>query len=163
VSKNKEVPFLKALIELLQGHAVQYSDGRTEPFVSVSLGKLTPGYGYPRVAVVPLGPQFITEVLGGQRLSRKGRYVGVTIEIHYEHHDEEQGVLDMSDILWGVVDAILDNPRLGGAESIQLGEIDYAYAIKDEKLEDGTPANEIPDWGYKGVALLPVYAEYRYT
>ena len=164
MSQNPEVRFVRALEQVLKGLTITYTDQGSreapEPFVAVTIGGVGDAVGYPVASIIPLGPQFRTERLGPQTLSRKTREVGVGIELHYEHADKEMGILNMSDILWTVVEAILAQPRLGGAESIEIGVVDYAYSFADE-LEG--EENQIPDWGYKGVAIIPVYAQFKYS
>lgn len=158
---NKENLLLDELRSLLKDVEVEYFDGTKETFADVHIGSLPDSVGYPVVTLIPIGPVFSAEVLGRQTLDRRTRTVGVNVEVDYEHHDKELGIRYMSDILWTIAGVLLDNANPAGAEILELGEVDYAYAISDE--DDGTTEeNLIPDWGYKGKAVIPVYAAWRY-
>ena len=74
---------------------------------------------------------------------------------------KKPAVRNMSDILWHVSSLLLDNPRLAGCEALELGNVDYAYAVQDID-SDSTEKNNIPDWGYKGKAILPIVALWKY-
>lgn len=137
---------------------IVYTDGGSDRFTDVSQGKVPPSVGYPCVALIPMGPNFPVEVLGIQGLDRRTKNVGVLIEVHYEHPDQRQGLRNMSDILWHVIDRLTD-PSLskpGGCESFALGDTDYAFVVADEN------ADLQPDWGFKSVAVIPVVGTWRY-
>ena len=159
--ENKELALVDALITLLKNLDI----GGGSKFVTVAEGIDNLSIGYPYVNVVPLGPVFRTEVLGSQGIARKARYVAVNLEVHHEHFDKVAGLREMSDILWTVATALLEQPRLAGCESFEVGEIDYAF-FQDDKNDDEEPTltedNNIPDWGYKGTAIIPIVALWRY-
>jgi len=153
---NHELVLSDAISELFKFFSWDYSDGGTGTFVAVMLGDLPDTTGYPTLSIIPSGPQFSTEILGGQDMLRKDRNVLINLVIVHEHHDKEMGIREMSDILWATVDELLKNPHLGEAESIELGEVEYSYEVQDEN------DNELGDWGYKGAASIPLIATWRY-
>lgn len=154
---NLELPFLDDLEAALSNLTLSYSDGGSERFTAVGQGKVPPSVGYPCAAIIPLGPNFPVEVLGIQGLDRRTKNVGALIEIHYEHPDQRQGLRNMSDILWQVIDRLTDPSfRPGGCESFTLGDTDYAFAVADAEKDLQV------DWGYKAVAVIPVVGTWRY-
>lgn len=158
---NHELQLADALVALLKGLTYEYTSGGSEKLLSVKFGKVADGIGYPVAAVVPLGPDFPVEVLGTQGLDRVSKYVTLLVELHYEHHDSELGARNMSDLLWQTVDAVKAARNLGVSEmDVVLGETDYAFVINDAQHDEND--NDLPDWGYKGVAVIPVIGSWRY-
>lgn len=155
---NLELPFVDDLEARLRALVFTYTDGGTDRFTEVGLGKIPTGMGYPCAAIIPLGPNFPVEILGVQGLERRDKHVGVLIEVHYEHPDQRQGMRNMSDLLWQVMGALTDRmqPPFGGCENFVLGETDYAYVMADD--DDNLQA----DWGFKSVAAIPVAGVWRY-
>lgn len=156
MTTNHELQLTDALMKLFEHFEWTYSSGGTGSFAAVLLGDLPDTSGYPSFTVIPSGPVFSTEVLGGQEMHRKDRNVLLNLVIVHEHHDKELGIREMSDILWAVVEEILKNPRLANAESMELGEIEYSYEVQDKN------DNLLGDWGYKGAANIPLIATWRY-
>jgi hypothetical protein len=161
--RNYEREFVQALQTRLQGMTFTLYDGTTEQIVGLSVGKFPPRLpGYPFVLISPLGPDWEASVLGGTNRSRRTRKVRVLIELHYEHPDPEMGIYRMSDMFTQMTESFLALNRLLDEELLEVVDTDYAYVLSDREGEDGAGADQIPDWGYKGVATLTLEAQWRY-
>jgi len=137
--RNREREFVDALITWLRGQTFLLYDGTAIGFTMVTVGRYPErAPGFPVAVVVPLGPVWENVVLGaGSRLDRVARRVQVAIELHYEHVDPEIGVM------------------------LRVVDTDYSYAIQDKTSQDQEIPDLIPDWGYKGVGVVVLEAEWR--
>lgn len=161
--RNYEREFVQALHAHVQGLSFDLYDGTQERVVGVAVGKFPPRLpGYPFVLLTPLGPEWEAEVLGGSNRARRTRKVRVSVELHYEHADPETGIYRMSDIFTQLVESLLAQERLLDEERLELIDTDYAYAVSDREGEEGEGPDLVPEWGYKGVAVVTLEAQWRY-
>lgn len=164
MSRNHERELTQALVQYLQGLTFTAYDGTPLAFTHVAVGRYPErAPGFPVAVVAPLGPLWSNPVLGaGSRLQRVARQVQLAIEVHYEHFDAETGLYHMSDIFTQLVESLLARPRLLDEETLQVVDTDYSYAIADKQSENEPGADNLPDWGYKGVAVVVLEATWRY-
>lgn len=160
--RNREREFVDMVVNWLRGQTFQLYDGTVLSFTLVTVGRYPErAPGFPVAVVVPLGPVWENVVLGaGSRLDRIARRVQVAIEVHYEHIDPEVGLYHMSDIFNQLVEGLLARPRVLDEVILRVVDTDYSYAIQDKAM-DGTAPDLIPDWGYKGVGVVVLEAEWR--
>ncbi len=161
--RNREREFVNALVTWLRGRTFLLYDGLAVGFTVVTVGRYPErAPGFPVAVVVPLGPTWENVVLGaGSRLDRVARKVQVAIEVHYEHVDAETGLYHMSDIFNQLVEGLLQPPRVLDEVMLRIVDTDYSYAIQDKITQDQEIPDLIPDWGYKGVGVVVLEAEWR--
>ncbi len=161
--RNREREFVDALVTWLRGQTFLLYDGTALGFTMVTVGRYPErAPGFPVAVVVPLGPVWENVVLGaGNRLDRVARKVQVAIEVHYEHVDPEIGLYHMSDIFNQLVEGLLQRPRVLDEVILRVVDTDYSYAIQDKTAQDQDTPDLIPDWGYKGVGVVVLEAEWR--
>lgn len=165
MSRNHERELTQALVQYLRGLTFTTYNNVPLAFTYVAVGRYPErAPGFPIAVVAPLGPLWSNSVLGaGSRLQRINRQVQTAIEVHYEHLDAETGLYHMSDIFTQLVESLLGQPRLLDEEVLQIIDTDYSYAITDKQSQNELDADNLPDWGYKGVAVVVLEATWRYN
>ncbi|AYJ74763.1 capsid protein [Thermus phage phiFa] len=161
--RNRERELVDTLVNYLRTQSFSLYDGTVVGFTMVTVGRYPErAPGFPVAVVVPLGPVWENVVLGGgSRLDRIARRVQVAIEVHYEHVDPEVGLYHMSDIFNQLVEGLLAQPRLLDEVMLRVVDTDYSYAIQDQTAQESEGPDFFPDWGYKGVGVVVLEAEWR--
>lgn len=163
IVRNLEREFIKAIEEKIQGLFFQLYDGSREALVGIAVGKFPERIpGYPFLLITPMGPSWQTDLLGGGNRGRRTKIVNVTLELHYEASDAEIGIYRMSDIFTQTVEFLLSQPKILDEELLDIIDTDYAYSINDRESYDSDGADTVPEWGYKGVAVISLQASWRF-